>query len=55
VSERKPCVLLAVFFARLAGVVPPRATAPALIVVGYLIIGIGVYFAALWLQRLPRP
>ncbi len=30
------CFLLALFFAPLAGVVPPQATAPALIVVGYL-------------------
>src|SRR5437762_2272894 len=30
------CFLLALFFAPLAGVVPPAATAPALIVVGYL-------------------
>ena len=30
------CFLLALFFAPLAGVVPAQATAPALIVVGYL-------------------
>jgi AGZA family xanthine/uracil permease-like MFS transporter len=30
------CFLLALFFAPLVGVVPPQATAPALIVVGYL-------------------
>src|SRR5258706_3422088 len=30
------CFLLALFLAPLAGVVPPQATAPALIVVGYL-------------------
>ncbi len=30
------CFLLAIFFAPVAGVVPPQATAPALIVVGYL-------------------
>ncbi|MFQ5828549.1 MAG: NCS2 family permease [Candidatus Methylomirabilia bacterium] len=30
------CFLLALFFAPLAGIVPPQATAPALIVVGYL-------------------
>lgn len=34
------CFLLALFFAPLAGVVPPQATAPALIVVGYLMCGI---------------
>jgi adenine/guanine/hypoxanthine permease len=34
------CFLLALFFAPLAGVVPPQATAPALIVVGYLMAGI---------------
>jgi AGZA family xanthine/uracil permease-like MFS transporter len=34
------CFLLALFFAPLAGVVPPQATAPALIIVGYLMIGI---------------
>jgi AGZA family xanthine/uracil permease-like MFS transporter len=34
------CFLLALFFAPLAGVVPPQATAPALIVVGYLMTGI---------------
>jgi len=34
------CFLLALFFAPVAGVVPPQATAPALIVVGYLMIGI---------------
>jgi len=34
------CFLLALFFAPLAGVVPPQATAPALIVVGYLMIAI---------------
>ena len=30
------CFLLALFFSPLAGVVPAQATAPALIVVGYL-------------------
>ena len=34
------CFLLALFFAPAAGVVPPQATAPALIIVGYLMIGI---------------
>jgi len=34
------CFLLALFFAPLAGVVPPQATAPALIVVGYLMAGV---------------
>jgi AGZA family xanthine/uracil permease-like MFS transporter len=34
------CFLLALFFAPLAGVVPAQATAPALIVVGYLMTGI---------------
>jgi len=34
------CFLLALFFAPLAGIVPPQATAPALIVVGYLMCGI---------------
>jgi adenine/guanine/hypoxanthine permease len=34
------CFLLALFFAPAAGVVPAQATAPALIVVGYLMIGI---------------
>ncbi len=34
------CFLLALFFAPVAGVVPPQATAPALIVVGYLMTGI---------------
>jgi len=34
------CFLLALFFAPVAGVVPPQATAPALIIVGYLMIGI---------------
>jgi AGZA family xanthine/uracil permease-like MFS transporter len=34
------CFLLAVFVAPLAGIVPPQATAPALIVVGYLMIGL---------------
>jgi AGZA family xanthine/uracil permease-like MFS transporter len=34
------CFLLALFFAPLAGIVPPQATAPALIVVGYLMMGV---------------
>jgi AGZA family xanthine/uracil permease-like MFS transporter len=34
------CFLLALFFAPLAGIVPAQATAPALIVVGYLMIAI---------------
>ncbi|HXJ79659.1 MAG TPA: NCS2 family permease [Candidatus Methylomirabilis sp.] len=34
------CFLLALFAAPLAGIVPPQATAPALIVVGYLMIGL---------------
>jgi len=34
------CFLLALFFAPVAGVVPPQATAAALIVVGYLMIGV---------------
>jgi len=34
------CFPLALFFAPLAGVVPPQATAPALIVVGYLMAGV---------------
>ena len=34
------CFLLALFFAPLAGVVPPQATAPALVVVGYLMTGL---------------
>jgi AGZA family xanthine/uracil permease-like MFS transporter len=34
------CFLLALFFAPLAGIVPPQATAPALIIVGYLMMGV---------------
>ena len=34
------CFLAALFVAPLAGIVPPQATAPALIVVGYLMIGL---------------
>jgi adenine/guanine/hypoxanthine permease len=34
------CFLLALFVAPVAGIVPPQATAPALIVVGYLMIGL---------------
>ena len=34
------CFLLALFFAPLAGIVPPQATAPALVVVGYLMTGL---------------
>jgi AGZA family xanthine/uracil permease-like MFS transporter len=34
------CFLLAIFLAPFAGVVPPQATAPALIVVGYLMIAV---------------
>jgi len=34
------CFLLALFVAPVTGIVPPQATAPALIVVGYLMIGL---------------
>jgi AGZA family xanthine/uracil permease-like MFS transporter len=43
------CFLLALFAAPVAGIVPPQATAPALIVVGYLMIGLvrGIPFESL--------